>query len=277
MTSAGPTVPVADFTPAAGPESAAGAACALVFAPVIPQWDGGAFFTPVIHALTTAGLRVRVVDTLAAWDESIPSMEEFADRWHRILTQYEDGFGTPQLICGNALGGALAQALLTRLAPETAALLVSGPAVTDTLLDSRLTEIAELAEDGALGASLALLDHYVKSHGTEPAGTGRPGLSGSRAASAPLAAGDRAAAARRIAGGMRLLTGSDVSAAVVRHPGPLLSIVGADSQLVARRHTAAAPHHRIEALPDTGMRPHAEHPEQVSSLITTFLAENGPA
>ncbi|MHC0429376.1 alpha/beta fold hydrolase [Streptomyces sp. O3] len=272
MTATAPAVPAADFTP----ESAAGTARpprALVFAPVIPQWDGGAFFAPVIRALTGAGLRVRVVDTLAAWDESITTMEEFADRWHRLLTGYEDGFGEPELICGNALGGALAQALLARLAPETAALLVSGPAVTDALLDARLTEIATLAADGELAESLRLLDRYVTCHGVEPAEAGRQKPTDSLLAGVD----DPATAARRIAGGMRLLCGTDVSAVLARHPGPVLGIVGGSSQLVGRRHTAAVPHHRIAVIPDSGMRPHTECPEQVSSLIETFLAENGLA
>lgn len=143
-----------------GPQTAAGAAHALVLAPVTPRWDGGAFFTPVTRALTEAGLRVTVVDTLSAWDEQIDSLAALAARWRELLGRY----GPVDLLCGNALGGAVAQALLPDLAPHTAALLVSGPARSDAVLEARLTEIAELAATGRSGEALALLGRRVQPH-----------------------------------------------------------------------------------------------------------------
>ncbi|MER6212161.1 hypothetical protein [Streptomyces sp. NPDC001642] len=255
MTHTGIAVPAAVF----GPEAAAGPAHALVLAPVTPRWDEGAFFKPVTEVLAGAGLRVTVVDTLSLWDEAIGSFTAFTARWRHLLTHY----GPVDLLCGNALGGALAQALLPDVAPTTAALLVSGPARTDALLESRLTEIADLAAGGRSDYALALLDRRVQPHGHHPdTGAGAP-------------APHDPAAGRRLAAGMRMLCGIDVTEAVTAHPGPLLQIVGSHSQLVTQRHTAAAPHHQVHVIPGAGMRPHFERTAEVSALVGTFLHEKG--
>ncbi|NEB36886.1 alpha/beta hydrolase [Streptomyces sp. SID14515] len=255
MTQAGFAVPAAVF----GPESAAGAAHALVFAPVTPRWDEGAFFTPVTQALTEAGLRVTVVDTLSAWDEGCHSMDAFVARWQALLPQY----GPVDLLCGNALGGAVAQALLPHVAPATAALLVSGPARSDALLESRLTEIADLAAGGRSDYALSLLNQRVQPHGHCPV------------ADADTPSPHDPTAGRRLAAGMRLLCGIDVTPAVRAHPGPLLQVVGSHSQLVTQRHTAAAPHHRVHVIAGAGMRPHFERTAEVSALVGAFLREKG--
>lgn len=255
MTHAGFAVPAAVF----GPEAAAGPARALVLAPVTPAWDEGAFFAPVTSVLADAGLRVTVVDTLSLWDERIDSMDSFVARWRALLAQY----GPVDLLCGNALGGAVAQALLPDVAPTTAALLVSGPARTDALLETRLTQIADLAAGGRSDYALALLNRRVQPYGHCPA------------ASADAPAPHDPDAGRRLAAGMRLLCGIDVTEAVRAHPGPLLQIVGSHSQLVTQRHTAAAPHHRVHVIPGAGMRPHFERTAEVSALVGTFLREKG--
>ncbi|MFB6890757.1 alpha/beta fold hydrolase [Kitasatospora sp. NPDC056327] len=241
------------------PRPAPATAHALVLAPVTAGWDGGAFFTPVIRTLVGAGLRVTVADTLALWDEEVTTLAGLAARWLEVLPT----FGPVDLLCGNALGGAVAQALLPSLDPATAALLVSGPARSDALLAERLGEIADLAAAGRPAAALDLLHRRVQPEGREPDGAAEPG------------AGADAEAGRRLAGGLRLLAGIDLTEAVRAHPGPLLQIVGARSQLVTRRHTAAAPHHRVHAVPRAGMRPHFDRTAEVSAHVGALLHEKG--
>ncbi|MDH6130547.1 alpha/beta hydrolase [Kitasatospora sp. GP82] len=259
MTVRGLPVVSAVFTPKTAPATGN----ALVLAPVIPEWDGGTFFAPVIRTLLRTGLRVTVLDTLSVWDETVADLPAFVDRWAELLTR----FAKPDLLCGNALGGAVAQALLPALDPGTAALLVSAPAVADPVLDARLTEIGDLAAAGRTADSLALLHRYVLPEGVEPFD--------SCAATSRGAAGDDPQAGRRMATGMRLLPGVDVSKQVTGHPGPLLGIVGGLSRLVGLRHTAAAAHHRVHEIPGCGMRPHSERPDLVDGLVESFLHENG--
>ncbi|MCF2436672.1 hypothetical protein LV779_30895 [Streptomyces thinghirensis] len=97
-----------------GPETSAGTAHALVLAPRHPRWDEERSSPPVTRVLTDAGLRVTVVDTLSVWDEEIDSWDRFVTRWQALLAQY----GPIDLLCGNALGGAIAQALLPDVAPH---------------------------------------------------------------------------------------------------------------------------------------------------------------
>ncbi|MBC3840000.1 hypothetical protein GXW82_06740 [Streptacidiphilus sp. 4-A2] len=182
-------------------------------------------------------------------------------RPRRALGRAAPRFGDIDLLCGNALGGALAQALLGELPPTTAALLVSGPARTDGVLDARLARIAEMAEAGRVGEALRLLSLRILPEGALP-----PRLP-AEAPPPPAEAGPR------LAGGLRLLCGSNVSASVLRHPGPLLNIVGGRSQLVGHQHTAAAAHHEIRTVPGCGMRPQSERPGEVSRIIQAFLRE----
>jgi pimeloyl-ACP methyl ester carboxylesterase len=235
----------------------AGAPHALVFAPVLPEWDGGAFFRPVIDTLTDGGYRVTVVDTLAALDDGVSSLSALAQRLRSLLIEH----GPIDLLCGNALGGAVAQALLPDIHPDTGVLLVSAPSKSDSRLAGLLAEIADLADDGRLAESLDLLDRLVLPVGAR------------RHAPRPLRLRDRPAAARRITTGLRLLSDVDVSAEVRGHPGPLLNLVGERSQLVGVRHTAAAAHHRVRVVPGCGMRPHVEQAELVSGIVKGFLRE----
>ncbi|MFJ8646028.1 alpha/beta fold hydrolase [Streptomyces sp. NPDC093546] len=262
MTHAGLAVPTAVF----GPEAAVGTAHALVLAPVTPCWDGGAFFAPVTRVLADAGLRVTVADTLSLWDEEVDSLDSFVARWRGLLTRY----GPVDLLCGNALGGAVAQALLPDVAPGTAALLVSGPARTDAVLEARLREIADLAAGGRSGDALALLNRRVQPHGHRP-DTEDDTEDDADDALAP----HDPTAGRRLAAGLRMLCGVDVTDAVRAHPGPLLQIVGSHSQLVTKAHTAAAPHHRVHVIEGAGMRPHFERTAEVSALVGAFLREKG--
>ncbi|MCA6094914.1 hypothetical protein LE181_22420, partial [Streptomyces sp. SCA3-4] len=179
MTWAASPVPAAVFAP----RTAAARARALVLAPVLPEWDEGAFFAPVVRTLTDAGVHVTVVDTLAAWDEDITSLAAFTDRWRELLPRV----GPFDLLCGNALGGALAQALLPSVPPATGVLLVSAPTVADAVLEQRLTQIADAARAGDLAGSLALLDHCVRP-GTpgEDVRPGGPGAAPGRTAGADV-------------------------------------------------------------------------------------------
>jgi pimeloyl-ACP methyl ester carboxylesterase len=233
----------------------AGAPHALVFAPVLPVWDGGVFFRPVIDTLTGGGYRVTVVDTLAALDGGVTSVSALAQRLRSQVTEH----GPIDLLCGNALGGAVAQALLPDIPPGTGVLLVSAPSKSDSRLAGRLAGIADLADNGRLAESLDLLDRLVLPVGAR------------RHAPRPLRLQDRHLAARRIATGLRLLSDVDLSAEVRGHPGPLLNLVGERSQLVGVRHTVAAAHHRVRVVPGCGMRPHIEQAGLVSEIVKGFL------
>ena len=113
---------------------------AIVFGPVQPTWDEGAFFAPVTERLRSQGITVQLIDTVALVDTSM-TVQELAARWFTRLGHPEH----VDLVCGNALGGAVAQAYATHLDAPVPVLSVSGPGRSDQLLAQRLEEIADLA------------------------------------------------------------------------------------------------------------------------------------
>ncbi|MEC3980938.1 alpha/beta fold hydrolase [Amycolatopsis sp. H20-H5] len=240
----------------AGNTSACGHA--LVFSPVLPQWDEGRFFAPVTRLLTGLGYHVTVVDTLSLADETMTGVPELAARWSAELAE----LGPVELLLGNALGGAVAQALAPVVEPSRGVALVSSPTRADPVLAERLTSVAVLAESGNVEASLALLERLV-----QPEGAGPP-------PPRPRDGAPDEAAGTRIARGMRLLLGLDLVDLVTDYPGPLLHVVGERSQLVTRAHVAGGARHEIVSVPGAGMRPHHDRPELVAGPLTRFAKEN---
>ncbi|GLZ29264.1 hypothetical protein Lesp02_14540 [Lentzea sp. NBRC 105346] len=220
---------------------------AVVFAPVLPHWDEGRFFTPIIRLLTELGCRVEVFDTLSRLDDSVTGVADLAQRW-AAEAQSAD------LVAGNALGGAVVQALLPSLRPVPV-LLVSAPTRTDHVLKSRLSSVAEPAAAGDLTRSLRRLTELVAPEGVE-------------VPKAPAVPTDEVAC-RRIAGGLRLLFDIDLTAQVSAHAGPLLHFVGERSQLVTSDHVSDA-----VVVPGAGMRPHYDRPEFVADHLNRFVKEN---
>ncbi|TDT39817.1 hypothetical protein EV562_103188 [Streptomyces sp. BK208] len=254
---------------------------AVVLAPVLARWDGGAFFRPIAGPLLDSGHRVTVHDTLSLLRDG-DDLKSLVHRWARYLAPRERLRGTtadahrperdeaPDVLVGNALGGAVVQGMLTEPWTHRAkVLLLSGPTVADHALNTALERIAASAETEGLPAATRLLEEVVR--GPEgPARTADPG-SGPPDASRPDAG--EPAAARRLAAGLRLLRDADARHAVRDFPGPLLHVYGAQSRLVRRTHLATGPlpHHRLVAVARAGMRPHADRPDLVRHTLTRFL------
>ncbi|AUG78464.1 hypothetical protein CFP65_3676 [Kitasatospora sp. MMS16-BH015] len=260
--------------PDGGGDSGSGTRHAVVLSPAMAVWDEGAFFAPVTELLLAAGYRVTVCDTLSllAGESAGASLARIgqepgavlrglADRWAAVVA----GLGPVDLIGGAALGGATALALLSR--PELRArpaLLLSAPCRADGLLDARLGEIAALAADGRLGAAYGLLERYVTPEGAS-AGPAVPAV---RDGAVP------SAGAERIAQGLGLLRGLDLTKYAHELTGRQLHLYGESSQLVGLRHAVPGRHPQISAVavPGAGMRPQYDSPEFVARAVREFLA-----
>jgi pimeloyl-ACP methyl ester carboxylesterase len=239
---------------------------ATVLSPVLPVWDEGAFFEPVTRRLLATGHRVTLWDTLSLVREG-DDVVSLAARWAGVLAAHEP----PDVLAGNALGGAVAQALLDRgFAARARVLLVSSPTVVDEVLTARLSRIGDLAARGQLAQARELLARRVR-----PA-AGPDAEDGAAPLPEPVALdGADAQAARRLAAGMAALAGADVREVVRAFPGPLLHIYGGLSQLVQARHVVGAPHHERCAVTGAGMRPQFDRPEVVAPAVTRFTGGTG--
>ncbi|WP_425928350.1 alpha/beta hydrolase [Pseudomonas sp. NyZ201] len=237
-----------------------GSLLAVVMSPVMPVWDEGRFFEPMIAPLVKAGYRVLVFDTLSLLDDADESLPAFAQRWHAELTT----LGHIDLLAGSALGGALVQSLLGLPIGQQIGkvLLLSSPALADGILDGRLGRMADLAQLGELERALQLLDEWV-----QPASRIQP--------SGPIEIDPVSAAlqARRLHLGFRLLNRLDVRQASEAFGGSLLTVYGEQSQLVRsiNVHThARARQHRL-AIPGGGMRPLLDAPGLVLRSVREHL------
>lgn len=230
---------------------------ALIFAPVLATWDDGAAIEPIRQQLQARGLQCEVIDTCALAAEA-SSIDDLADRWRRRLGPRA---GRPALICGNALGGAVAVAMATQLDRPTPILSVSGPVRATATLRDRLSAVAALADTGDTAAALRLLASYV----------GDPNTPVPDRAEFRTKYPDRAAS--RIAAGLSLLCTVDLTAAAAQYRCPIVTIVGRRSQLVTFEHCAQGPTAETIVVDDAAMRPHHTHPECLTPALDDLLME----
>ncbi|WP_407555121.1 alpha/beta hydrolase [Streptomyces sp. Pv4-95] len=257
---------------------------AVVLAPVMPRWDHGAFFRQVAEPLIATRHRITIYDTLSLLREG-DDLAALVDRWARYLAP--DGGGpsgsdrkdggchplsatAPDVLVGNALGGAVVQALLSREWTHRArVLLLSGPTLADGELNAKLERIAAAVAAQGLPAALGLLDEVVRGPGLQP-GPAAPHSGSDRS---QLHYETQQLAERRLSAGLRLLHDADVREPVRRFPGALLHVYGEQSLLVQRKHLATGPRpqHHLAGIPQAGMRPHADRPDLTRDTITRFL------
>lgn len=233
---------------------------AVVMSPVMPVWDEGGFFQPLIAPLVNAGYRVVVFDTLSLLADENESLEAFSRRWQQELS----ALGRIDLLAGSALGGAVVQTLLgLAIGPSIdKVLLLSSPALADGILDGRLGRMADLALLGDLEQALQLLEEWV-----QPASRIHPGAA---IAIDPASAAEQA---RRLHLGFRLLNRLDLRQASQGFAGTLLTVYGEQSQLVRgiNVHINEQARHRRLAIPDGGMRPLLDAPALVVRTVREHL------
>lgn len=232
----------------------------FILAPVMPAWDQGAFFRGPMDSLLATGHHVTVFDTL--------SLMEDGDDFGALVTRWAQHLQTqnivPDVLMGNALGGAVLQALLDRPFCQNAqVVIVSGPSVADEELDLKLERIASTAAGGPshLPAAMGLLAEVVQ------------GPSEPNHISTASRIDDPTEGARRLSAGLRLLKGVDTSNSVRSFSGPLIHLFGEQSKLVGRQHLVIGSHrqHKLVSIPRAGMRPHTDQTSLTDTTISAFL------
>lgn len=248
---------------------------ALLLSPILPEWDEGAYFAPLLPVLAGAGYSTTIYDTLSllACGPARDRETDFAalvESWRAALfAVIAPASGRPvDLVGGAALGGTVMQALVGR-APFTAvprALFVSAPSVVDPALGAALGELAELARDRGAGASLARLGELVRRDDEPAPVSGFSPEDGGREEIDTPAAG-------RLAAGFSALCGVDVSSALSAYPGRLLHVVGEASRMVVARNVRIfdAARQSTFLVPRAGMRPLTDRQDIVARRVRGFL------
>ncbi|MEI2387395.1 hypothetical protein [Breoghania sp. JC706] len=236
---------------------------AVLLSPILPAWDEGAYFAPLLPELANAGYTTTIHDTLALVEPGM-TFADLVSAWRARL-----GEGMPvDLIGGAALGGTVAQGLIAAppFAETARALFVSSPTVVDDALSAALRELAGLAREVSAGACLRRLGELVGRNDTEEGATD----------AAPEDAGSQdPVAAARLALGFSALCEVDVSPGMEAYAGRLLHVVGDASRMVALRNVRVADPVRQHAfvVPGAGMRPLSDRGDAVRRRVRAFLAD----
>ncbi|MCO6179435.1 hypothetical protein [Ciceribacter sp. RN22] len=234
---------------------------AVLLSPILPQWDGGAYFQPLIRQLAAAGFEVTVFDTLSLLVDSTMTFGDLATVWAERLA------AVPRidLIGGAALGGSIVQSILLcdGIAQIPDAILVSAPTVTDPALNEKLLDMARLAREVGAAAALRKLALLVTAE--------------TKAAEIPdkdaFVALETPQVRSRLTNGFTMLAGIDLRPQVGAFGGRLLHLYGRDSRLVRSSNIAVAHHdgHAMVGFEDCGMRPLGDFPDRAAQEIAVHF------
>ncbi|UXS01907.1 alpha/beta hydrolase [Agrobacterium tumefaciens] len=232
----------------------------LVMSPVMPEWDNGDFFQPLTEYFLKHGYSVFIVDTLSLSPQLNEPISYFSQRWAKELESH----GPFEIVAGSALGGALAQLLVSKHLKTKASclLLISAPNNTDAELRKRLAVIAELAREGDLDQAMRVLAYRVLPDTCQPLVT-----------LAPIKSNGSLQQQERLYIGFSYLYELDIRPEIKEFTGRVLNIIGERSQLVkaCNAQLDESPAHRTVVIPGGGMRPLIDDALLVISAIEKHL------
>lgn len=233
--------------------------CAVVMAPMMAEWDDGAFCAPLTLLLLARGYRVSIYDTMSVADEC-SSLPQAAARWAEILTARHPHI---DLAVGQAYGGALIQYLLAdALVACPRVLGISAPTYCDDVLRANLCEVLDELLCAGPEAALQMLECKVLPYSR----LDRP----MRPQSAPPMT------VSRLYSGLTHLGYADARAQVTDYPGNVLWLYGEESRLIRGDNIIPAPYNALQrsvGLPHCGMRPLNDAKDTSLALIENFLDE----
>ena len=223
---------------------------AVILAPVMPAWDGGAFCAPLVTLLEEKGFSVTIVDTLnlITHDDPQSAIDVLCQTLNAQVKR-------PWLLVGFAMAGTLVQLLAHRLRGVAGVLSVSAPGFADEKLTQRLVRLISLLEKGKLGSSMVILHHYVLPEGS-PAPREKFTLPDT----------EKMSAIKRMLTGFSLLLKMDARADIAAYDGNYLAIVGEKSQLASY-----FVQHYYKRIPGAGMRPWNDNPAAVNALLNEWI------
>lgn len=233
---------------------------AVVFSPVLAEWDEAAFCMPLLDLLVARGYQVHVYDSLSLAQEG-STLHATSEHWDAYLRTNH-----PQidLAVGQAYGGALVNSLLSGFLKTCPRVLgLSAPTRCSAELQSNLASILMSLDTQGETAALHLLEHYVKPERNDEY---QPW---------PLTKLEESGVGQRLRIGFSQLIKADARSQVNNYTGHMLQIYGAASRLVnidsiimsgdSRRQVAIG-------ISSCGMRPVTEAPETALRLIADFLS-----
>lgn len=231
---------------------------AVILAPVMPVWDCGQFCEPLISLLTRRGFDVTVIDTL-----SIITTSDLVFSLQQLKVALSDiTNGRSFLICGVALGGALAQKLSCELPNIDGVISISGPTYPNPDLDGKLSALVDSLEAKNLDVAMNQLYDWLPPKN-------------SYELRAPRINEDAFIdATNRMKSGFSILKQIDARESIKAFKGKTLLIVGELSQMVSKKNLLEnyqSPTYTASIIKNAGMRPWQDNEKQSYQTVENWL------
>lgn len=232
---------------------------AVVFSPVLAEWDEGAFCMPLLDLLVARGYQVHVYDSLSLAQES-STLHATSENWDAYLRA---NYPQIDLAVGQAYGGALVNSLLSGFLKTCPRVLgLSAPTRCSAELQSNLASILTCLDMQGETAALDLLEYYVKPERND------------KYQPLPPTKVEESGIGQRLRIGFSQLMKADARSHVNNYAGHMLQIYGAASRLVNTDSVVVSSDNRRQissGISGCGMRPVIEAPEIALRLISEFL------
>ncbi|WP_336294186.1 alpha/beta hydrolase [Bartonella sp. CB169] len=230
----------------------------VIFSPVMPVWDKGAFCSPLTKLFLEKEFHVTLIDTLSLFSGSSAAIEVLP-----IITEkLKDRFQGPLLLVGFSMAGTLVQILAARLPDIQAVLAVNAPGYPDAFLQQRIKYLLSLLEDGDLSKALETLNILI-----QPLGEIK------KRVRAKIPSKKKNMAIERMQRGFRLLLDMDARSEIVKYGGKFLALVGEKSQFatVNNQTQSYRLNHEYKIISSAGTRLWDDNPSMTYAIVNEWI------
>ncbi len=229
----------------------------IVFSPVMPVWDEGAFCSPLQKLFLEKGFHVTSLDTVSLFSGS-----SVAEAIPLIIEKIKSRFQGPLVLVGFSMAGTLVQILAARLPDIRAVLAVSAPSYPDAFLRRRLEHLLTLLKNGDLSGALEALNILVQPLGKTE-----------KIIQRKIPDEQKNMAIERMQRGFRLLLKMDARSEIIKYAGRFLALVGEKSQLATINNQIQSHclNHEYKVIFGAGMLPWNDNPVMMYAIIHEWI------
>tara|TARA_B100001094_G_scaffold330678_1_gene396511 strand:- start:3606 stop:4316 length:711 start_codon:yes stop_codon:yes gene_type:complete len=227
---------------------------AIVLSPITTHPDDLHYAEPLVTLLINAGYKVNIIDVLSISKDHKNIISDVESKIKDIVNC------SSFILCGFALGGAIAQYIAHKFPLMSGLLSISGPSIMSDRLKRNLISILNEVEKNNIENAILLLESFVSS--SQKSQLPRKNIPE-----------NSTQALDRLKIGFNLIMKLDSKLSLSNINKPTLLIVGENSKLVNLENIFDIDNTHIEKLiiKNAGMRPWVDNPLDFNQTITNYL------